>query len=134
VPRICAFRSSETVDRYDQRSGHTEYRNSHAGGRKADHLTAALMWVKRSIEHIGKLAVPQESVNRESGAQEREANPENDVQVPRCRAVPGLVCLSGQIDQFRASAALAADRLYWVSAVHRQPRPGSLDVIVGRWR
>jgi hypothetical protein len=28
------------------------------------------------------------------------------------------------------SAALAADRLYWVSAVHWQRRPGSLDVIV----
>jgi hypothetical protein len=85
VPRTCDTRSSETVDRYDQRSGHTEYRNNHASGHKADHLTTALMWCERSIEHIGKLAVPQESVNRESGTQEREATPENDVQVPKCR-------------------------------------------------
>jgi hypothetical protein len=86
VPRICDTRSTETVGRYDQRSGHTEYRNSHASGHKADHLTGALMWCKRFIEHIGKLAVPQESVDRESGTQEREANPENDVQVSKCRA------------------------------------------------
>jgi hypothetical protein len=46
-------RSSETVDRYDQRSCHPEYRNGDAGQGKADHFTAMLMCRKRNIEHMG---------------------------------------------------------------------------------
>jgi hypothetical protein len=77
------FRLTETVDRYDQRSGHTEYRNSDADDHKAERLTSARLWREEYIQSLGKLAVPQESVKRGSGAQEREANPENDVQVPQ---------------------------------------------------
>ena len=82
--RTCGVPLSETVDRYDQRSCHTEYRNNDTGDCKADHLPAALMWRRRCIKRIGKPPVPQESVNRKPGSQEREANPENDVQVPQC--------------------------------------------------
>jgi hypothetical protein len=76
------FRLSETVDRYDQGSCHTKYRNDDTGDCKADHLTATLMLLRRYIKHIAKSLVPQESVDRKPGAQEREANPEDDVQVP----------------------------------------------------
>jgi hypothetical protein len=40
------FRSSETVDRHDQRSCQAEYRDNDAGDRKADHLAASLMRAK----------------------------------------------------------------------------------------
>ena len=53
------FRLAETVDRYDQRSGHTEYRNGDADGHKAGRLTGRWMWREEHIELTEKPAVPQ---------------------------------------------------------------------------
>jgi arylsulfatase A-like enzyme len=75
--------SGETVDRYDQGSCQAEHRNSGAGDRQADHLAAALKRRKGHTEATDKPAVSQESVDGESGAQEREANPENYIEVPQ---------------------------------------------------